>query len=129
MFVWVSYPNKFNKSFHTVIKKMTFYAFSFQIPAGRLFHAASVVSDAMYVFGGTVDNNVRSGEMYRFQFSGYPKCTLHDDYGRLLESKLFSDVHFIVGEVSNYLRMLVSVVMETNYESKFAFAVILYCII
>ena len=21
----------------------------------------------MYVFGGTVDNNVRSGEMYRFQ--------------------------------------------------------------
>ena len=39
----------------------------FQIPAGRLFHAAAVVADAMYVFGGTVDNNVRSGEMYRFQ--------------------------------------------------------------
>lgn len=39
----------------------------FQIPAGRLFHAAAVVADAMYVFGGTVDNNVRSGEMHRFQ--------------------------------------------------------------
>lgn len=26
-----------------------------------------------YVFGGTVDNNVRSGEMFRFQFSSYPK--------------------------------------------------------
>ena len=70
-----------------------------QIPAGRLFHAASVVTDAMYVFGGTVDNNVRSGEMYRFQFSSYPKCTLHDDYGRLLESKQFCDVQFIIGEV------------------------------
>lgn len=34
---------------------------------GRLFHAACVVGDAMYVFGGTVDNNVRSGDMYRFQ--------------------------------------------------------------
>lgn len=68
------------------------------IPAGRLFHAAAVVTDAMYVFGGTVDNNVRSGEMYRFQFSSYPKCTLHDDYGRLLESQQFCDVHFIVGQ-------------------------------
>ncbi|XP_069134398.1 leucine-zipper-like transcriptional regulator 1 [Argopecten irradians] len=69
-----------------------------QVPAGRLFHAASVVSDSMYVFGGTVDNNVRSGEMYRFQFSSYPKCTLHDDYGRLLESQQFTDIDFIVGK-------------------------------
>ena len=38
-----------------------------QVPSGRLFHAAAVVKDAMYVFGGTVDNNVRSGEIYRFQ--------------------------------------------------------------
>lgn len=38
-----------------------------QVPSGRLFHAAAVVGDAMFVFGGTVDNNVRSGEMYRFQ--------------------------------------------------------------
>ncbi|KAL4224359.1 Leucine-zipper-like transcriptional regulator 1 [Mactra antiquata] len=68
------------------------------IPAGRLFHAAAVVTDALYVFGGTVDNNVRSGEMYRFQFSSYPKCTLHDDYGRLLESQQFCDVSFIVGK-------------------------------
>lgn len=34
-----------------------------------------------------------------FQFSSYPKCTLHDDYGRLLESKQFCDVDFIVGRV------------------------------
>lgn len=37
------------------------------MPSGRLFHAAAVIQDAMYIFGGTVDNNVRSGEMYRFQ--------------------------------------------------------------
>lgn len=69
-----------------------------QIPPGRLFHAAAVIGDAIYVFGGTVDNNVRSGDMYRFQFSCYPKCTLHEDFERLLESKLFCDVEFIVGE-------------------------------
>lgn len=40
-----------------------------QMPSGRLFHAAAVIQDAMYIFGGTVDNNVRSGEMYRFQVS------------------------------------------------------------
>lgn len=40
---------------------------STQLPSGRLFHAAAVISDAMYIFGGTVDNNIRSGEMYRFQ--------------------------------------------------------------
>ncbi|XP_043924248.1 leucine-zipper-like transcriptional regulator 1 isoform X2 [Protopterus annectens] len=38
-----------------------------EMPSGRLFHAAAVISDAQYIFGGTVDNNVRSGEMYRFQ--------------------------------------------------------------
>ncbi|KAK5643249.1 hypothetical protein RI129_007094 [Pyrocoelia pectoralis] len=67
------------------------------VPSGRLFHAAAVVGDAMFIFGGTVDNNVRSGEMYRFQFSNYPKCTLHDDYGKILESKEVCDVQFIVG--------------------------------
>jgi len=42
------------------------------MPSGRLFHAAAVIHDAMYIFGGTVDNNVRSGEMYRFQVSAWP---------------------------------------------------------
>ena len=40
----------------------------------------------MYVFGGTTDNNIRSGEMFRFQLAAYPKCTLYDDFGRLLKS-------------------------------------------
>lgn len=39
------------------------------IPSGRVFHAGAVIDDAMYVFGGTVDNKVRSGDMYRFQAS------------------------------------------------------------
>ncbi|XP_054279790.1 leucine-zipper-like transcriptional regulator 1 [Macrosteles quadrilineatus] len=68
-----------------------------KVPSGRLFHACAVVGDAMYVFGGTVDNNVRSGEMYRFQFSCYPKCTLHDDFGKFLESRQFCDVEFLLG--------------------------------
>lgn len=70
-----------------------------QVPPGRLFHAAAVIGDAMFIFGGTVDNNIRSAEMYRFQFSSYPKCTLHDDFGRLLSLSLFCDVEFIVGEL------------------------------
>ena len=36
-------------------------------PTGRLFHAATVVEDAMYIFGGTIDNNVRSSEIFKFQ--------------------------------------------------------------
>ncbi|KAK0167024.1 hypothetical protein PV327_004475 [Microctonus hyperodae] len=68
-----------------------------EVPSGRLFHAASVIGEAMFIFGGTVDNNVRSGETYRFQFSCYPKCTLHDDLGRLLNLRQFCDVEFFVG--------------------------------
>ncbi|RLV95298.1 hypothetical protein DV515_00012905 [Chloebia gouldiae] len=76
----------------------------FQLPSGRLFHAAAVISDAMYIFGGTVDNNIRSGEMYRFQFSCYPKCTLHEDYGRLWENRQFSDLEFVLGEKEERVR-------------------------
>lgn len=77
-----------------------FHIMILQVPSGRLFHAAAVIKDAMYIFGGTIDNNVRSGEIYRFQFSCYPKCTLHEDFGRLLESQQFCDVEFLVGMVS-----------------------------
>ncbi|XP_028396682.1 leucine-zipper-like transcriptional regulator 1 [Dendronephthya gigantea] len=72
-----------------------------QVPHGRLFHAADVIDDAMYVFGGTLDNNIRNGEMYRFQFSSYPRCTLRDDFGRLLDSKQFCDLTFVVGKDEN----------------------------
>ena len=55
----------------------------------------------MYIFGGTVDNNIRSGELYQFTFSNYPRCTLHDDFGRLLDSGQFCDTEFIFnGKVS-----------------------------
>lgn len=39
------------------------------LPPGRVFHSVSVIKDAMYIFGGTIDNNVRSSDMYRFQVS------------------------------------------------------------
>lgn len=66
-----------------------------QIPSGRLFHDADVIGNKMYIFGGTVDNNIRSGELYQFTFSNYPRCTLHDDYGRLLDSGQFCDTEFV----------------------------------
>lgn len=71
-----------------------------QCPSGRLFHAASVINDSMWIFGGTIESggmNVRSGDMYRFQFSSYPKCTLSDDFGKFLHNRQFCDVIFIVG--------------------------------
>lgn len=40
---------------------------SLQVPSGRLFHDADVINNEMYIFGGTIDNNVRSSELYRFQ--------------------------------------------------------------
>lgn len=81
-----------------------------QIPSGRLFHAAAVIGEAMFIFGGTVDNNVRSGETYRFQFSSYPKCTLHDDFGRLLNNRLFCDVEFNVGECETKIPAHIAIV-------------------
>lgn len=41
------------------------------IPPGRVFHSVSVISDAMYIFGGTIDNNVRSSDMFRFQVKNH----------------------------------------------------------
>ncbi|XP_067636209.1 leucine-zipper-like transcriptional regulator 1 homolog [Eurosta solidaginis] len=67
------------------------------MPSGRVFHASAVIGDAMYIFGGTVDNSVRRGDTYRFQFSSYPKCTLRDDFGKFFQAKQFCDIQFIVG--------------------------------
>ncbi|EDW43756.1 leucine-zipper-like transcriptional regulator 1 homolog [Drosophila sechellia] len=67
------------------------------VPSGRVFHASAVICDAMYIFGGTVDNSVRRGDTYRFQFSSYPKCTLRDDFGKFFQDKQFCDIQFIVG--------------------------------
>lgn len=67
------------------------------VPSGRLFHAGAIVGEAMFIFGGTVENNIRSGEMYRFQLAAYPRCSLHQDFGRLLSSGQFTDIHFLVG--------------------------------
>lgn len=77
-----------------------------QVPSGRVFHASAVIGDAMYIFGGTVDNNVRSRDMFRFQFSTYPRCTLHDDFGRFLVQQEFCDVQFIVGVGADEVRIL-----------------------
>lgn len=69
-----------------------------EVPSGRLFHDADVINNEMYIFGGTVDNNVRSSELYRFQLASYPRCTLRTDFGRLLDSNQFCDMVFLIGE-------------------------------
>ena len=40
------------------------------------------------------------------QLASYPRCTLRGDYGRLLDSKQFCDMVFLVGEVSEMFRFL-----------------------
>uniref|UniRef100_A0A8C3L0N2 Leucine zipper like transcription regulator 1 n=1 Tax=Chrysolophus pictus TaxID=9089 RepID=A0A8C3L0N2_CHRPC len=37
-------------------------------------------------------------------FSCYPKCTLHEDYGRLWENRQFSDLEFVLGEKEERVR-------------------------
>ena len=70
-----------------------------QVPSGRVFHTAAVCGDSMYIFGGTVDSMAnRSGELYRFRFSSFPKCTLIDDFATLLKDRPFWDVMFHIGE-------------------------------
>ena len=74
------------------------FCYFLQLPSGRLFHHADVIENRMYIFGGTVDNNVRSGELYYFTFSNYPRCTLLEDFGRILESKQFCDMEFVLDD-------------------------------
>lgn len=31
------------------------------------------------------------------QFSSYPRCTLHDDFGKYLADRQFCDVQFVIG--------------------------------
>lgn len=72
-----------------------------QLPTGRLFHSAVTIGDGMYIFGGMTEQDGsrrRTSEIYRFQFSSYPRCTLHDDFGRMLESRQLCDLRFLVGK-------------------------------
>ena len=70
-----------------------------ETPCGRVFHSAAVWNNSMYIFGGTIDSvSNRSGDLYRFCFSSFPKCTLIEDFASLLKKQLFCDVHFVLGE-------------------------------
>lgn len=44
------------------------------------------------------------------QFSCYPKCTLHEDLGRLLDAHQFCDVEFVVGSEEVKIRAHVAMV-------------------
>ena len=82
-----------------------------QLPSGRVFHSAAVSDNAMYVFGGTLDSQSnRSGELYRFRFSSFPKCTLIDDFANLLKKQLFCDILFALGPEALVMRAHAAVV-------------------
>lgn len=85
-------------------------------PSARVFHAAAVCGSAMFLFGGTLENNIRSAELFRLQFANYPKCTLHDDFARFLQAAQFTDLLFVVGPVSHLTAVL------------FAQPLIVYCL-
>lgn len=69
-----------------------------ETPCGRVFHSGAVWNNGMYVFGGTIDSlSNRSGDLYRFCFSSFPKCTLIDNFANLLKSEQFCDLHIILG--------------------------------
>lgn len=65
-----------------------------QVPCVRLFHAATVVDSALYIFGGAMDNSTRFGDLYRIPLANYPKCTLREDFAALRQSRGFCDLLF-----------------------------------
>jgi len=85
-----------------------------ELPSGRLFHHADVIDNRMYVFGGTVDNNIRSGELYYFTFSNYPRCTLLEDFGRILESKQFCDMEFQLDDNEENIAAHIAIVVARS---------------
>ena len=70
---------------------------SSDVPCGRVFHSATVWNNGMYMFGGTIDSmSNRSGDLYRFRFSTFPKCSLVSDLTRLLKNGDLCDIHFLL---------------------------------
>ena len=66
-----------------------------EVPCGRVFHSAAVWNNRMYIFGGTIDSlSSRSGDLFRFGFSTFPKCSLVCDFAALLSKGDLCDVHF-----------------------------------
>uniref|UniRef100_A0A667YPV5 Leucine zipper like post translational regulator 1 n=1 Tax=Myripristis murdjan TaxID=586833 RepID=A0A667YPV5_9TELE len=84
-------------------------------PQRRYGHTMVAFDRHLYVFGGAADNTLPN-ELHCYDvdsqtweviqpsldnfpgFSCYPKCTLHEDYGKLWENRQFCDVEFILGE-------------------------------
>ncbi len=61
-----------------------------------------------------MDNNIRSGEMYRFQLTAFPRCTLHNDIAKLTSDgyRFSTDLVFVVGkeevEVESHIAIVAS---------------------
>ncbi|MEE6512194.1 hypothetical protein FKM82_019113 [Ascaphus truei] len=88
-------------------------------PQRRYGHTMVAFDRHLYVFGGAADNTLpnelhcydvdcQSWEVIQpspdSEFSGYPKCSLHEDYGRLFENQQFCDLEFVLGEKGERVR-------------------------
>uniref|UniRef100_A0A8C3L1D0 Leucine zipper like transcription regulator 1 n=1 Tax=Chrysolophus pictus TaxID=9089 RepID=A0A8C3L1D0_CHRPC len=70
-------------------------------------HCYDVDSQTWEVIQPSPDSEVKPSAFLSTQmsnFSCYPKCTLHEDYGRLWENRQFSDLEFVLGEKEERVR-------------------------
>ena len=86
-----------------------------ETPCGRVFHSAAVWGNCLYVFGGTIDSvSSRSGDLFCFSFSQFPKCTLVEDFARLLRTEQFCDVHFLLSSPTVIIKAHAAVVASRS---------------
>lgn len=87
-----------------------------EVPCGRVFHSAAVWNNRMYIFGGTIDSlSNRSGDLFRFSFSTFPKCSLVSDFAGLLDREHFCDIHFALRERAVVMAHVVVVAARSPY--------------
>ncbi|RXM93674.1 Leucine-zipper-like transcriptional regulator 1 [Acipenser ruthenus] len=94
-------------------------------PQRRYGHTMVAFERHLYVFGGAADNTLPN-ELHCYdvdsqtweviqpspdsEFSCYPKCTLHEDYGKLWENRQFCDLEFILGEKEERVKGHIAIV-------------------
>lgn len=87
-----------------------------EVPSGRVFHSSAVWNSRMYIFGGTIDSlSNRSGDLFRFSLSTFPKCSLVSDFAGLLNKENFCDIHFVLRENTTVKAHVVIVASRSPY--------------
>lgn len=66
---------------------------------------------------------------YQLQLPTYPRCTLHEDFGKLLAEHQFCDVQFVVGynEVKLPAHIAIVAARSPVLKDKIMYAMIAHC--